>query len=409
MSGLLAQLGVADELLASPPTVTSVVFAAGVPNTGTVTTGTAHNLRVGDVVTFTGAVPAGWNGTWVVQSVTSSTVFVIWQPTTLANTSTQPTLAATRWGNTTTVNRFYEFVSEGMKLRAPRMVSTALRAGNKVSRSDRSVPDRQGVTGPVVLEVKTKAFGLLLKHLMGTITTTGPTDSCYTHTATIGLMQGRGLTGQVGRPVAGSTYVQAFTFNGCKVMSWEFTCSVGGILMLNLTLLAQDGSVSTALAVASYPTGDELFTFGGGRVQINSLDVGLAGDISIACDMGLAERRFTRQSLLPAEPLEANKRTYTVRVGAEFSDMLHYNRFSSATQAGRSTAVTISWTAPTLAGASTYPSITFTMPSVAFDEAEPTVAGPELLRADLVGMAENSTGGTQDALSIAYVTTDATP
>ena len=37
--------------------------------------------------------------------------------------------------------------------------------------------------------------------------------------------------------------------------------------MLKLTLLAQDGSVSTALAVASYPTGDELITFGGGQVS----------------------------------------------------------------------------------------------------------------------------------------------
>jgi hypothetical protein len=49
------------------------------------------------------------------------------------------------------------------------------------------------------------------------------------------------------------------------------------------------------------------------------------------------------------------------------------------------------------------------MPAVAFDEAEPTVTGAGLLQASLMGVAENTAGGTNDALSIAYVTTDSTP
>lgn len=408
MSGLLSQLGVADEVASSMPAVSSGVFAAGVPNTGTITFGSAHNLRVGDKLTLTGATPSAWNGTWTVQTVTSSTVVVIYLPTT-TNTTVQPSAAATLWGNTTTVNRFYEFVNEGIKLRAPRIVSEALRAGNRVNRTDRSVPDRNGATGPVVLEVKTKGFGLLLKHLMGSIATTGPTDSVYTHTASIGDLQGRGLTAQVGRPLAGSSWVQPWTFNGCKVLSWEFSCSVGGKLMLTLNLLAQDGSLTTALAVASYPTGDELITFGGGQVTIGGTQVGIAGDITITGDNGLSERRFQYQSLLPKEPLEGAKRTYGVKIAAEFADLTHYNRFASTTASGRAAATTVSWRGPTLAGVSTYPSITFTMPAVAFDEAEPVVSGPELLRADLVGVAENSTGGTQDALSIAYATVDSTP
>ena len=55
-------------------TVSSVTVSAGV---ATVTTGSAHGLSIGAVVSMTGFTPAGYNGIWTIASVPSTTTFTV--------------------------------------------------------------------------------------------------------------------------------------------------------------------------------------------------------------------------------------------------------------------------------------------------------------------------------------------
>lgn len=92
----------------------------------------------------------------------------------------------------------------------------------------------------------------------------------------------------------------------------------------------------------------------------------------------------------------------------DFVDMTQANRGRSATKAGMNAAIVITNTAPTILAGATLPQITFTMPSARFNPSTPNIGGPEGLTIALSGIAENTTGGTNDALSCAYRTTDAT-
>lgn len=401
------QLGFAEES-ATAPTITGITFAAGVPNTGTVAA-TAHGLRVGDKLTLSGATPSAWNGTWTVQQVPTANSFVIFQPATTTNTTVQPTASnVSAWGVIKTPSRFAEMVSESLKLDNPPIASTAVRAGSRVVRADRFVPDRRGGGGDVIFDAKTRSLGIWLKHIMGAVSTAGPTDSAYTHTCTIADLLGLGMTVQVGRELAGSTHVQPFTFAGCKVASAELSCSKAGILQVKLTLRFLDESYGTALATASYPTSEELLTFIGGSVTAASAAWDAVSDITISIDNGLdTDRRFQRTSALAKEPLENNGRRITASLSCEFDSMTHYNRFASATASGRVAALTTVWRGPTLLGATTYPSLTASMPNFRFDGDAAVVEGPGLLRATMTGEAMNSTGN--DALSLVYVTADSSP
>ena len=258
--------------------------------------------------------------------------------------------------------------------------------------------------------MRTKGFGLLLKHMLGSIATTGPTDSTFTHTASLAAMQGLGLTYQKGVGLEQNTLVEPFTYNGGKVTKWQLECALDGILMLKVSLDGQNETQATALAVAVYPSGDELLTFVGGSITIAGAVYDVIKKITITCDNTLAaDRRFLRGSALQKEQMDASWRNIDVTIESEFQSLTQYNRYAAATAAGTLAAVVATWTGPTLAGASTFPSLTVTMPACRFDGKTPVINGVGLLDQPLKAAVLNTAGGTNDAITLAYVTTDSTP
>ena len=78
MSGLLSQVGFANETLVPPVTTAGTSTAAtigGYPFVNLLTHGSAHGLPVGSVVVLTGYTPGAWNGTWIVTAVPSATTW----------------------------------------------------------------------------------------------------------------------------------------------------------------------------------------------------------------------------------------------------------------------------------------------------------------------------------------------
>ncbi len=103
-------------LPAAPLPVVTVGTSAAT-NVGTVTFTSAHNLSVGQTVTLAGFTPAGWNGTWPVLAVTSSTIVTVQLGTnpgsvTVFGTATTP-ITSRITSNTSTTLTCVDFVTGG--------------------------------------------------------------------------------------------------------------------------------------------------------------------------------------------------------------------------------------------------------------------------------------------------------
>lgn len=306
--------------------------------------------------------------------------------------------------------KFVEITKENVVGSYARIESAGLRAGTRVQRSDRWVVNPKGASGSVEFEVQSKGFGWWLKQALGVVATGTLTDSTYTHTGTIGSLNGTSFSCQVGRPDNTQT-VRPWLFTGGKVMTWQLSNSVDQLLMFSADMDFQAETVVASgvnvLAAASYPAGTQLLSFLQGSFKIAGSELPLK-DITIKCDNGLdGNRYFIRTTTGQKEQLENAMRKITIDCTAEFTDLAVYNQFISPTVAGALASVTAFWQAPVLAGATTYPSLLVTATAARFDTATTVVDGPKLLEQKI--SFQIMYDGTNSPLQVAYCTTDVTP
>lgn len=315
--------------------------------------------------------------------------------------------AESTWGTAVTVDRFYEFNSESITLETGRVESNALRASQRVQRSDRFTPYILGAAGSIEMDVLSKGHGWWLLECMGTSATGSLTDSTYTHTGTIGTLLAQGFTLQVNRPLHPAGTNQAFTYEGGKVAKWGYKSDVEGNLVFTADLVFETGITATALATASYPTAMENLTWAGGAVTIGGSAVPVTS-FSVEVDNGLdTARHKIRSSTLRQEPVEAKNREITFSLTADFESLTQYNRVISTTSAGALAAIVATWTAPTLAGATTYPELEITIPAARFDEiSDYTATSTDPLMQTLSG--RGLYDGSNSPITVAYVSVDAT-
>lgn len=310
------------------------------------------------------------------------------------------------YGTAVTTTRFFE--TEGVPdihVDHQRAESAAKRSGTRVMRADRFAPYKTGAGGSVTMPVLTKGFGWWLKHMLGTVATSAPTDSNYTHSGTVGSLLGDFFTAQVGRVFHPAGTVQAFTFEGCKVASWELSLDVDGLLMVTFDIDAEDESTAIATASPSYPSGALVFSFAEAAVTFAAGAIELK-DIKIACDNKLnTNRRFIRGSSLKKEPTEAAQREITWEATAEFSDLTQYNRYRAALASDTYCAIVATFTGPIAHAGTTLPTLVVTIPASRFDK--PDMSDDEGMVQSMGGKALYD--GTNSPITVAYKTSDATP
>jgi hypothetical protein len=403
MSGILSQFGLAEELQVNTPAITGITSG---PTGFNVTFASAHGLLPGDTLVLAGFTPSAYNGTWSIAVVATTTTAAVLMTANPGTSTVQGTYTASLYGRPQTPTRFFDFNTESLKLAMNRIESAGLRASTRVQRSDRWAVNKEGGAGDTTVEVQSRGFGVLFKQMLGTIATAGPTDSAYTHTATVGPLTGHSFTTQVGKPFTPSQVVQPFTHHGMKIGKWELSSALDGLCELKLTWTYQDEDTTTALAVASYAV-SELFSFAGATITIGGISIDVT-KVTITGDNKLADkRRYLRSSTLMKEPIEEGMRDYAFSVDLDFTDLSHYQRYTSMTAAGAMAALTAAWTAPTLIGATTFPSLVVTCPVGRQDGETPNVTGPKLLVQSLPFKVLNN--GSTSPVSIAYTTLDATP
>lgn len=314
-------------------------------------------------------------------------------------------------GTIITPTRFMEFNSEGVKGRYGRTDSAGMRSGQRVQRSDRFVPYLFGGAGPYTFEVLTKGFAAWLKQMLGSVATTGPTDTtAYTHTGTVGPMLGQSFTWQVNRPFHPTDTDQAWTYSGGKVPNWKLSNSVDAMLMCELGLDFMGEDTATALAAASYPTAMQNLSWAGGLVTIGGSSFDIL-DIEISCDNQMKvgkDRQYLRNSTLPKEAVESKYRDVSWKITADNDTLTQINRARATLASTAGAALVASWTGPVLAGAATvFPSVTVTIPFARFDGENPTVGSQDPLTTPLSG--KGLYDGTNSPVTIAVVSAESTP
>lgn len=317
--------------------------------------------------------------------------------------SVATTTGGTGYGDYVAPTRFLEFVSEDIKVNLGHIESKSLRKSNRVLRSDRRIANKIGAAGSIELEVANKGFGLIFKHLLGSVAITTPGGATLTrlHTHTLGDNWNQSLTTQVGRPDVNGT-IRPFSYLGGKILNGELSNDVDSLLMLKLGLDFKDEDTTQSLASVSYPSSQSLLSYIGGRVTIDGgyFDV-RAPRISIERDYK-TDRRYVRSSALKKEPIDKGLTKITGSFETDFENLTAYNKFINGTIA----AVTMTWQGDLIEG-SFYYKLVATMPAVQFDGETPTVGnGDDTVAQPLPFTVLND--GTNEPIKIEIYTTDTT-
>lgn len=274
--------------------------------------------------------------------------------------------------------RFLEFRSESLGVDIDRIESDALRANQRILRSDHWAPGKKSVSGDIEWEVGNKGFGILFKHMLGA-SASSASGTGFRYRATLADPIGLSFSIQVGKPGSAGV-VHPFDFLGCVIPSWELSNAVDGQLMLNTSIDGRDLDTAQTLAVSPIPGLTDLFYFTQGVVQIGG-SAAKVKDISIAGSVGYDTERYFVQTAgnLKSAPIQAEKVEITGSMTMEFENMTQLNRYLNGTVA----AVVATWT-----GALTYDvalpfKVEVTLATVRFDGDVPDIGGPDILELTL--------------------------
>lgn len=313
--------------------------------------------------------------------------------------------AESAYGTFLAPTKFIEFTKESLQLKKTTAQSAGIAAGRLVALSSRRVVTQRQAAGSLDMEVTNKAMGVLLQTLMGTTVTPvqQAATAAYLQTHILADVAGKSLTIQKGVPLTTGAVTDK-TFLGCKVISAEFSCEVGGMLTASFEIDAKDCDETQTLAVATYPAMSP-FHFGQMSVKTGSFGTETALDgirkVSLKIERPQAVDRFyAGQSGLKKEPISNDQVKITGSLETDYVattlDDLHTS--------DAATSFVWDFTGPLIAAANPE-RITFKVPAIRIDEAPPTVEG-----FDVVKPTYSFTGlydGTNPT-SIEYMSTDVT-
>lgn len=217
--------------------------------------------------------------------------------------------AESTYGTFVVPSKHLEFNKESLQAKKVTAQSAGIATGRLLARASRRVVTQRSAAGSVEMEVANKGMGIILQSLMGTSVTPvqqGAT-AAYKQTHLLADVWGKSLTIQKGVPLIGGTVTDK-TYVGCKILSAEFSCEVGGMLVVSLEIDAKNCDEGQTLAVASYASGMAPFHFAQMAVKSGAYGAEVALDgirkTSLKIERGQAtERYYAGASGLKAEPV----------------------------------------------------------------------------------------------------------
>lgn len=236
----------------------------------------------------------------------------------------------TTWGTAVTPDLFVPVLAANLTVDEGLMRPRGIRAGRRTL-----VPARLGrkvVSGQTRLELPYITVATLLKHMFGSVVTTGAGP--YTHTATPGAQTGtlKSFTQQIGINDITDT-VRPFTASGCKITGWELSCQVGEFAQLSYDWIGKDVVTATALATASYASGVGVpFTFVEGSVSVAGSSVATARAMTLRGAKNLKADRHVLGSRTILEQLEQERFEFSGSITCDFESLTQYAAAAAATE-----------------------------------------------------------------------------
>jgi hypothetical protein len=301
----------------------------------------------------------------------------------------------TTWGLAATADRFIEITGESLKYDPNWIEEASLHRGIKFKRATHAQVSRSAVTGDFTFNVNTIGMGRFVRNMLGsaTATTTLISGSAYKQIHVPGDYRGLGLTAQVGRPEAGTGTVRAHTYEGLKVVKWDFSVKDNSFPELKLGVDGQAESTATGLATAAYLTGAAPYNFSQAVLKLGGTATTTAGETTIATGVPVVAivKDFALSGSTPmateryglgnggqkSEPLENGIPTITGKLSAEYAFTELYTPFV----AGTVIPIQFDLVGPTL-GATTY-LFSIILPACKIKSASPTVSGPDIVQTSL--------------------------
>ncbi|MFJ2178887.1 phage tail tube protein [Streptomyces sp. NPDC087851] len=288
--------------------------------------------------------------------------------------------AETTYGTYAAPTKFVEFTKEGLVLKKTTAQSAGIAAGRLMALSSRRVVTQREGAGSIDMEVTNKAMGVLLQSLMGTSVTPvqQATTAAYLQTHLLADVAGKSLTIQKGVPLT-TGVVTKKNFLGCKVISAEFSCEVGGMLTASFEIDSKDCEETSVLAAATYPAMSP-YHFGQMAVKTGAYGSETARDgvrkVSIKIERAQATDRFyANSSALKKEPITNDQVKITGSIEMDYVDTVLDDLHTS------DAATSLLWEFKGANIASTYDErITFALPAIRIDDAPPTVEGFDVVK-----------------------------
>lgn len=310
--------------------------------------------------------------------------------------------AESTWGTPVTVDRFVEFVSETLEHTQVTQASNGIKAGRRYGGSGRRITSI-GASGDVTFEIATKGFGLFFHHLLGAVSSVNTVGTVWTHTFTPGTLLGKGLTIQKGIEKADGT-VQAFTYEGAKIVAADFSNDQDGLLLGTFTFDAQKELTATALATATYTT-PTVFAYSEGAVKKDGVTIASVRSVP-SCRIEnnlLTDRRFLGNTGEKSEQINVPFDTISGNLDIEFQNITDtYNAFKADTEV----ILVLEWVGGVIESTHNF-TFRITINNARFEGVTPQVSGPELVyhNVPFIGLDDASLS----AVEIVYKTTDNAP
>lgn len=230
------------------------------------------------------------------------------------------------WGTAVTVDTFIPVLESSFDVDEGFLRANGIRAGRRTRGPGRL--GARNISGSVNMELPNTSIATLLKHMFGTVNTTGAGP--YTHTYSPGPQVSKSLTLQTGITDASDT-IRPFTASGVKLDSWELSASVGELAMLSFDWTGRDLVTATSLATATYGTITP-FSFIDATVSVNGSSVASANSVTLSGSKNLRNDRHVLGSRYIKEQLEDDHWDITSEISADFDDLTLYALGVAGTQ-----------------------------------------------------------------------------
>lgn len=329
-------------------------------------------------------------------------------------------VAESTYGTYVAPTRTFEFTNETFDWTKDVKQGAGMRVSSRVARSGRRVVTKGEGKGDLEMDVVNKGMGLLWHAAMGanTVTQIGA-SAAYQHVYTLGDTP-PSLTIQKGIPQVDGSTINAMSYMGCMVESFDLESANGEILTAKFSFDCGRYDNSQSLASLAYPTTPELFHFGLGAIKLGgtvtvatttalatSTGATTTGvrDFSLSVNNNLNVERYNYNGIASgqgrkAKPVVGGLREITGKFTAEYDATTYRDAYLADTDVP----LLVTFTGSQIAGSNNY-ALQLVLPSVKLDSGTPQSNGGDLITVEHSFTVLDGLVASQ-AMQLVYVTTD---